>query len=328
MLIGLLPRLWVPAERAVPHARRRGGVVGRLPAGRVGGRRAARSSAACSTRPSRRSRRSRRPRASRCSCTRICTATTCWPPQREPWLAIDPKPLTGEREFAVAPIVRSTELGHSRRAVLRRLDRLTAELGLDRDRARGWTIGQTIAWAIGGARRAPGRRSAGCSTRDDPPAAARRARAARRDRACGRPHVRRPRHARDRRRRPGHAPRSSSPTARPGAAWVAVDANDSPIAYILTAEIDAGLHIEQVSVAPRPSRRADRRRADRPRRRPRRRVRAQRGDADHVPATSRGTRPTTRASGSASCPRGSGARSCARWSHTSARRSRATPHAW
>lgn len=67
--------------------------------------------------------------------------------QREPWLAIDPKPLVGEREFAVAPIVRSTELGHSRRAVLHRLDRLTAELDLDRDRARGWTIGQTIAWA-------------------------------------------------------------------------------------------------------------------------------------------------------------------------------------
>jgi streptomycin 6-kinase len=70
--------------------------------------------------------------------------------EREPWLVIDPKPLTGEREFAVAPIVRSTELGHSRRAVVHRLDRLTAELGLDRDRARGWTIGQTIAWAIGG----------------------------------------------------------------------------------------------------------------------------------------------------------------------------------
>ncbi len=70
--------------------------------------------------------------------------------QREPWLAIDPKPLAGEREFAVAPIVRSSELGHGRRAVLHRLDRLTADLGLDRDRACGWTIGQTIAWAIGG----------------------------------------------------------------------------------------------------------------------------------------------------------------------------------
>ena len=69
---------------------------------------------------------------------------------REPWLAIDPKPLIGEREFAVAPIVRSPELGHSRRAVVGRLDRLTSELGLDRDRARGWTIGQTIAWALDG----------------------------------------------------------------------------------------------------------------------------------------------------------------------------------
>jgi len=69
---------------------------------------------------------------------------------REPWLAIDPKPLAGEREFAVAPIVRSPELGHSRRAVLGRLDGLTAELGLDRDRARGWTIGQTVAWAVDG----------------------------------------------------------------------------------------------------------------------------------------------------------------------------------
>jgi streptomycin 6-kinase len=69
--------------------------------------------------------------------------------EREPWLAIDPKPLVGEREFAVAPIVRSFELGHSRRDVLYRLDRLTSELGLDRERARGWAIGQTIAWSVG-----------------------------------------------------------------------------------------------------------------------------------------------------------------------------------
>jgi streptomycin 6-kinase len=68
--------------------------------------------------------------------------------QREEWLVIDPKPLVGEREFAVAPIVRDPELGHSRRDVLYRLDRLTSELGLDRDRARGWTIGQTIAWSL------------------------------------------------------------------------------------------------------------------------------------------------------------------------------------
>ena len=66
--------------------------------------------------------------------------------QREPWLVIDPKPLAGEREFGVAPIVRSFELGHSKRDVLHRFDRLTSELGLDRERARGWTIAQTVAW--------------------------------------------------------------------------------------------------------------------------------------------------------------------------------------
>ena len=66
--------------------------------------------------------------------------------EREPWLVIDPKPLLGEREFSVAPIVRDYVLGHSRRDVVRRLDRLTSELALDRDRARWWTIGQTVAW--------------------------------------------------------------------------------------------------------------------------------------------------------------------------------------
>ncbi|MET7746976.1 aminoglycoside phosphotransferase family protein [Micromonospora sp. NPDC005367] len=68
---------------------------------------------------------------------------------REPWLVIDPKPLVGEREFAVAPVVRGAELGHSPAAVRHRLDRLSAELGLDRDRVRGWTIGQTLAWSLG-----------------------------------------------------------------------------------------------------------------------------------------------------------------------------------
>jgi len=67
--------------------------------------------------------------------------------EREPWLVIDPKPLAAEREFAVAPIVRSFELGHSRAAALGRLDRLCGELGLDRERARGWTIVQTTAWS-------------------------------------------------------------------------------------------------------------------------------------------------------------------------------------
>ena len=51
-----------------------------------------------------------------------------------------------------------------------------------------------------------------------------------------------------------------------GAAWVAVD-GDGPIAYLLTAEVDGCMHIEQVSVDPAHRRPRDRRRPDRPRRR-------------------------------------------------------------
>ncbi len=68
--------------------------------------------------------------------------------RREPWLAIDPKPLRGEREFGLSPIIRSAELGHSMEHVLYRLNRLTAELGLDRDRTRLWAAGQAVAWSF------------------------------------------------------------------------------------------------------------------------------------------------------------------------------------
>ena len=67
---------------------------------------------------------------------------------REPYLAIDPKPLTGEREFSLAPIVRSSELGAGRRDVLYRLDHMTDALGLDRDRARRGCLAQTLAWSF------------------------------------------------------------------------------------------------------------------------------------------------------------------------------------
>jgi len=69
--------------------------------------------------------------------------------QREPWLVIDPKPLVGEPEFGLAPIIRSFELGHGRREVQRRLDHLTSELGLDREGSRLWCLAQTVAWSIG-----------------------------------------------------------------------------------------------------------------------------------------------------------------------------------
>ena len=70
--------------------------------------------------------------------------------RREPWLVIDPKPVSGEVEFAVAPIIRGAELGHTCDVVVRRRDRLTEALGLDRERARGWAIAQTVAWAFEG----------------------------------------------------------------------------------------------------------------------------------------------------------------------------------
>jgi streptomycin 6-kinase len=71
---------------------------------------------------------------------------------REPWLAIDPKPLVGEMEFAPVPVIRSAELGHSREAVRHRLERCTDELGLDRERTRGWAFAHTMAWAFDGDR--------------------------------------------------------------------------------------------------------------------------------------------------------------------------------
>jgi streptomycin 6-kinase len=72
--------------------------------------------------------------------------------KREPWLAIDPKPLVGEREFSLAPIIRAYEFGHSRKCVVARLDKLTTALRLDRERARRWALAQTLAWAFDGDR--------------------------------------------------------------------------------------------------------------------------------------------------------------------------------
>ena len=67
---------------------------------------------------------------------------------RQPWLAIDPKPLLGEREFGIAAIVRGDELGRGPERVRHRLDRLVGDLGLDRERARMWSFVQTLAWGV------------------------------------------------------------------------------------------------------------------------------------------------------------------------------------
>jgi streptomycin 6-kinase len=70
---------------------------------------------------------------------------------REPWLAIDPKPLVGEREFDTASFLRDRrwELRadpHPEARIRRRLDLLAAELDLDRERMRGWGIAHALAW--------------------------------------------------------------------------------------------------------------------------------------------------------------------------------------
>ena len=76
--------------------------------------------------------------------------------EREPWLVIDPKPLVGEREFGLSPIIRSTEFGASRNDVVYRLDRLTSELDLDRERARLWAFGHAVACGFEGGAVLPG----------------------------------------------------------------------------------------------------------------------------------------------------------------------------
>ena len=61
------------------------------------------------------------------------------------WLAIDAKPMVGEREFDVASLIRDRRPTNAR-AMLKRLDYLVERLGLDRERARGWGIAHALAW--------------------------------------------------------------------------------------------------------------------------------------------------------------------------------------
>jgi streptomycin 6-kinase len=66
--------------------------------------------------------------------------------EREPWLAIDPKPIVGERAFDVASFLRDRRSALTAPVVRRRLDRLAEELELDRERVRGWGIAHALAW--------------------------------------------------------------------------------------------------------------------------------------------------------------------------------------
>ena len=70
--------------------------------------------------------------------------------EREPWLIIDPKPLSGEKAFGLAPVISSYEFGHSRAAVRWRIDKLVESLGVDRARSVGWAFSRTVAWSMDG----------------------------------------------------------------------------------------------------------------------------------------------------------------------------------
>jgi streptomycin 6-kinase len=70
---------------------------------------------------------------------------------REPWLAIAPKPLNGDPHYELAPMLwhRWDELaGDVRHGVQRRFYRLVDAAGLDEDRARGWVLVRVVREAM------------------------------------------------------------------------------------------------------------------------------------------------------------------------------------
>jgi streptomycin 6-kinase len=66
------------------------------------------------------------------------------------WLAIDPKPLVGDRECGAISIVRSSVLGYEPDRMRSRLDRVVGELELDRTRMRDLAVLQLLAWSTSG----------------------------------------------------------------------------------------------------------------------------------------------------------------------------------
>lgn len=73
--------------------------------------------------------------------------------EREPWLAIDPKPLAGDPGFELLPALgnrweAALATGDIARTVLRRFDLMTEVVGLDRQRAIGWTLARVLQNAL------------------------------------------------------------------------------------------------------------------------------------------------------------------------------------
>jgi len=73
--------------------------------------------------------------------------------EREPWLAIDPKPLCGDPGFDLLPALtnrwdEAVATGDPARAIRRRFDLMVEILGLDRPRAVAWTYGRVLQNAL------------------------------------------------------------------------------------------------------------------------------------------------------------------------------------
>ena len=83
---------------------------------------------------------------------------------REPWLAIDPKPLSGDPHYEVAPLLwnrwaEAVGSGDVRWTVRRRLDTVVDAAGLDPDRARDWVVVRQMhnaLWCLADASGRPG----------------------------------------------------------------------------------------------------------------------------------------------------------------------------
>lgn len=91
--------------------------------------------------------------------------------QRQPWLAIDPKPLVGDPAFDTGPLLRDRREAllsalSPRRRMARRLDQLAEELDLDRARMRAWALAQGVElglWSLSVGDREGGEREIACA---------------------------------------------------------------------------------------------------------------------------------------------------------------------
>jgi streptomycin 6-kinase len=73
--------------------------------------------------------------------------------ERQPWLAIDPKPISGDPHLEPAPMLwnlweEALETGDARAEIRRRFHTLVDVAGLDEDRARAWMVLRLVVFAV------------------------------------------------------------------------------------------------------------------------------------------------------------------------------------